>query len=189
MGKMNDKPSKEANTKKRKYWNDYLNNIRLSDHGEYSYQGEYYGIKDGDEKISVKSLIVSILMALFSVAGGFFPASGAMDRWYIIIPFALTIIAAGYNLYYVVRWIYNGKTRLKEHIYKKTILRLPVTSRAVSICAGLTLTAEIFYLITYGIGEHRAGVIFLIICDVITCLLSCFLFKLINSKEWLNLAK
>lgn len=174
--------------KKRKYWNDYLNNTRLNDKGEYSYTGGYYEIKGGKET-SIKALVLAALMSLFSVLGGIMPASGAMETWYVIIPYALTVILSCFCFYYTIKWFYWGGVKLREHVYERTIPRLVTTSRGVGIAGIISLVTETLYLITHGLGEHGKGAIILIICVILTSAIGWFLFKFIKSQEWLNLAE
>ena len=181
--------SEKNDRKQRKYWNDHLRDMYLDEDGEYSYRGAFYEIQGDGKVINLRAWLLVAIIDVALIASGLFPATGAMDTWYVILPYAATIICAGFVTYYMARWTIRGVQRLREYIYKKTILRLNGATRALSILGIITAILEGFHLIMNGMGEHPKGAIILIICAVLTGVLGNILFRSIKAQEWLNLAE
>lgn len=175
--------------KQRKYWNEHLTDMYLDEEGEYSYRGNYYSVKGDGKGINRRALALALAIDALLILSGLFPATGAMETWYVIIPYALTIIFAGFTTYYVGRWTYRGPEKLREYIYKKTITRLPGAALGIAIASGITALAEIAHLFANGMGEYPKGAIILTICVLATSFLGYNLWKFINNQEWLNLAE
>lgn len=171
--------------REKKYWNDYLKDTRLEDDGKYSYTGAHYDLQ-GTKGDAIKGLILAAATFLAAVSGGILPATGAMDTWYVIIPYATTIALSGFNLYYGIKWIHWGGVHLRTYVYEKTIPRIPKVSKAISIAAFITLAGEIFHLITHGMGEHPKGAVVLMISVAVTGVLGIALFRHLKGLEWLN---
>ena len=86
----------------RKNWNDHLSDFNLEDSGDYNYRGAFYAIASRDKSL-MGMLVLSLLMLLAAVIGGVFPATGATDTWYVILPFGLSIAISGVLAYHVFR--------------------------------------------------------------------------------------
>ena len=181
MGENSDK-------KQRKYWNDHLKDMYLDEEGTYSYKGAHYTVEGDGKAINMRALIVTLLMDAALLATGMVPASGAVDTWYVIIPYTTAVIFSGFLTYYIGRWTYRGPSSLREYIYKKTVLRIPGSALGASIVSLITLVCEAIYLILNGMGKYPKGAILLIICMLITASLGYYLFEFIKKQKWLNSA-
>ena len=174
-----------GNKKEKVYWNDYLKDTCLEANGEYTYTGAHYDLK-GSKAAAIKALIMAGGMMLISIIGGIMPATGAMDTFYVILPYATTVALSGFLLYYNLKWVHWGGVHLRKYVYEKTIPRIPKVSMAVTIAAFLTLVMEIFHLIRYGMGDYPKGAIVLLICVAVTGVIGIFLFRHVKGLEWLN---
>lgn len=101
--------------------------------------------------------VLVILAAGLAVLGGLFPASGAMDTWYVILPFAATIGAVGFMIYLMVLLTFEGKT------YDKLLKRGDINLKLIVGFAFGTLITEMIYLGKNGWGEYPKGAVILMI--------------------------
>ena len=112
-------------------WNDHLSDFSLEDSGDYNYRGAFYATVDATVNLAVdvakdatvdtgqtlavasqrksrevslmKMFVISLFILFAAVFGGVFPATGATDTWYVILPFGLTIAVSGVLAYHVLR--------------------------------------------------------------------------------------
>ena len=186
--------------KDRKYWNDYLTDIRLQDSGEYDYHGAYYSPDYGEackkptEKFAKETAPFAALALVASLLGGLFPATGATDTWYVILPFGLTIALNFVIVYHLGKLIHSmifgrDKALVREYVYDKTFPRLkPITKGMISVAA-ITIIAEVFHLVIYGKGSHFGGAVLLLFCMAISALSGVVLLYAFNRVKWLKIAK
>lgn len=179
----------ENNEKQRKKWKAHLNDILVDDEGKYSYQGDYYELTGDAEYVNKRALLsVTIMMGLLILAG-MFPATGAMDTWYVLFPYAAAIVFSGFLTFYTIRWRFNGVGRLREYVYRKTAQRLPAVSLGSLISAILTLLMEILHLSIFGMGKYPKGAIILIICVFLTAIVAYSLYCFLKGQEWLKMER
>ncbi len=94
----------------KKHWNDHLSNFSLEDSGDYNYRGAFFAINGTKDETpnEIVNLILPIwilgILSLLSVGiAGMFPATGATDTWYVILPFGITIAMACVILYHLAK--------------------------------------------------------------------------------------
>lgn len=108
----------------KKYRNDHLKDFSLEDSGDYNYQGAFYALtgigKDTDgadrgnsldsskglgeaKKAGALIWLLVIIALAASLLAGMFPATGATDTWYVILPFGLSIAIGFVVIYHVAR--------------------------------------------------------------------------------------
>ena len=225
----------------RKNWNDHLSDFNLDDSGDYNYRGAFYAIIDSEqvggneygenessnlsqleETLPTRSvslmgiLVVALLILLFTVLCGVFPATGATDTWYVILPFGLTIALSGvlvYHIFRLFRAFYskeassisgllpenaaeqnaifdkNGIGLVREYVFIKTWPRFSPLTKAVMILSIITIFTESIHLVMKGRGAHFGGAVLLLICMVLTALLSLVLLRRYNEVKWQRMSK
>lgn len=132
--------------------NAYLDDYHKVASGEYIYEGKYLGFIDNKESFKRYRTTLYILTSigiLISLISGILPVPGAIDMWYIILPYSLEIILLGMGLYKEVRLFRNG-LKIKEHIYEKTYGELKGIFSISLIGSALSLIGEIIYMILNG---------------------------------------
>ena len=200
---------------KRRNWNDHLSDFSLEESGDYNYRGSFYtiasAIKDdnvppydgteskakGNELITM--VIISLLALLFAVLGGIFPATGATNTWYVILPFGLTIAFSGVLFYHMVKLARAFHSKevafgyrsglVREYIYEKTWPRIGPLAKITTLTAIITLITETLFLLMNGKGEHFGGAILLLACMLITGALEVVLLYRYNAIKWRKIAK
>ena len=198
----------------KKYWNDHLSNFNLEDSGEYRYDGAFYALVGDYKRITLRFGLVAVLIFVSIIAAGFQPATGAMDTWYVVLPFGLTFLMSGIVLYKILTWAnavrtddysikgvlssdedfpedfsYNkdGTGLLREYKYDKTVPKIPGLLIALMVFAAITFVDEVFYLITHGKGEHFTGAIVLVFAMALVAGLSLYLLRGFKGQKWLKL--
>ena len=160
-----------------------LQDIRKDESGTYTYQGEMYKFRGDFGAHIKKGWIFTCIIALAAVGGGLLPATGMMDTWYVIIPYAATVGAAGFIVYRMVHWT-SGKGELRSYNYERTARNFGVNIYILLVTSVITLVSETVHLFINGLGEYGKGAIILLICMTIAFLGGLALLKHIKSAEW-----
>ena len=210
--------------KDRKYWNDHLSDIRLESSGQYSYQGAFYKVEEistrpdkqadvgkqadvdkqaqqGDlyKKFLIYTWIPIAISIIALILAGMFPATGAMNTWYVLIPYGASVVSIGFITYYMAR-LTKGMLSLeyrsgrdegmvREYIYQKTWPRINPFTKALIVFTGITLFGEVFYLIKNGKGEYFGGAILLLMCMAIVVASSLALLHRSTTIKWRKIAE
>lgn len=191
----------------KKYWNDHLSNFKLEDSGEYNYRGSFYALDSvgdyqrdsmGRDFISRRFLIALwpyiIISLAASLLAGMFPATGAMNTWYVILPFGLTI-AMGFLLVYhlakLTKGLFTGDQRgmVREYIFDKTWNRIGAFTKVMLVTSVLTIVLEVFHLLIKGKGDHFSGAVILLICMALTALSAGVLLHHYTRVKWQKIAE
>ena len=198
----------------KKYWNDHLSDFNLEDAGEYRYDGAFYALVGDYKRITLRFVLVAVLIFVSIIAAGFQPATGAMDTWYVVLPFGLTFLMSGIVLYKTITWANalrsddysikgvlsshedfpedfsynkNGEGLLREYKYDKTVPKMPGLLIALTAFSAITFVDEVFYLVTHGKGEYFRGAIILLFAMALVACLSLYLLWRFKGQKWLKL--
>lgn len=162
--------------------------IRLQDfekniHGEYEYRGAMYRFSGNYRTFMIKAWALVLAIVALVITAGILPATGAMDTWYVVIPFAVTIGAAGFCCYRLVQWS-SGNGLIREYNYEKTVTSFPKTIKVLIGAAGVTLFTEGTHLILNGMGEYPTGAVVLLVSMAIIIVLGILLERLVSLISW-----
>lgn len=135
--------------------------------GRYVYSGPLYS-PDTAEGVTAKRLGVRCVLfgagtTVLSVLCGVLPVPGMTDAFYVIIPYALTLIFSAVLLWKSVRVLYWGGERLREYIYNATVMKFPVLTLLCAVFAGVSAVGEVVYLVLNGADKARAPLAILFI--------------------------
>lgn len=119
--------------------------------GRYVYSGPLYS-PDAESGVTAKKrnarrLFFSMGATVLSAVCGVLPVSGMMDTFYVIIPYALTLIFSAVLLWKSVRVAYWGGEKLREYVYNATVMKFPVLTLLCAAFAGASVVGEGIYLI------------------------------------------
>lgn len=110
--------------------------------GTYVYTGDYM-VFDGSATLCRRAAIGTLASAggvfLLLLAAGFLPVGGMRGSFYVLLPYAGGLIAAGMALYAAVRVAAGGRT-LRTYLYEKTVPCIPrraMTAAVLAVLAGL----------------------------------------------------
>lgn len=164
----------------------YLNDFKKNEKGGYTYEGTVYEWKKEPEayKRTLLTLwILGILLVLCAVGAGFFDAPGAVNRFYVILPYITSFVAAMSVLWGMIR-LTEGKLPLRSYIYQASIEKLPVRTRITMIFSGISLAGELFYVIRYGTEEKLFSILCFLGLEAVTLLLALTILKIVQKMPW-----
>lgn len=148
--------------------NAYLDDFQKTASGEYVYNGKNLKF-DGDEihfkSIKGKMYVLTIVGIILSVLSGILPVPGAINEWYIILPYALEVILLGMGLYKEIRLFRNG-LEVREYIYEKTFKQFKGIFYTALVGSALSLMGEI----VYGILNSFTFLVYVYILCKIICI-------------------
>ena len=163
-----------------------LQDIEKDSSGNYAYKGVIYRFRGDFKAFILKAWALMALVVALVILGGLFPATGAMDTWYVIIPYASTVAASGFMVYRLVIWT-GGKGELRSYEFERTARRTEMNLYILIFLAIVTLALEIMHLVVFGLGEYPKGAILLMISMALTAGLGVLTLKHFNKANWENI--
>ena len=151
--------------------NAYLDNFQKTASGEYIYSGnilEFNGDENAFKSFKLKMCVLTIVGFILSLLSGILPVPGAINTWYIILPYALEIIMMGMGIYKELRLFRNG-IKVREYIYDKTFKEFKSIFYVAIVGSTLSLIGEIVYWI---LNSFTFLVYVYILCKIICIIIS-----------------
>lgn len=144
-----ERDAMEKNEKKQKRnRRSYLNDFKQNESGSYDYEGAMYAFCEKNQSrkmMLIKQCGLCGGLILTAVINGFLPIPGLQDSAFVLLPFAVELIASISCCVAIGRILLNGK-ELREYIYQQTVLKLPGRSAIALFGAGAALLGELLYL-------------------------------------------
>jgi len=141
------------NTKRRQ---EELKDFTRTADGELVYTGtmHYYAAENPlPFKTYIRNLLVLSGVAAFSaLIAGCIRVPGMINHWYVIIPYAIMLIAAMLQLWGCARIAMHG-SELRDYVYKRTVEVIAPRAGACLIFSAVTLIAYAVHLATHGAGD------------------------------------
>lgn len=137
---------KEKKQKKKR--RSYLNDFKQNESGSYDYEGAMYAFCEKNQSrkmMLIKQCGLCGGLILTAVINGFLPIPGLQDSAFVLLPFAVELIASISCCVAIGRILINEKT-LREYVYQQTVLKLPGRSAIALFGAGAALLGELLYL-------------------------------------------
>lgn len=129
--------------KKTRRGQEYLNDFRKDVNGSYLYQGSYRNYAGsmayGKMQCRLWLLCGGALAAL--AAAGMVPAPGAMQQFYVLLPYAAALIASISAVWALARMSRGGQ-HLRSYVYDQTVAKLPLRCLLTGVFAALTAAGE-----------------------------------------------
>lgn len=164
---------------------EYLNDFARQENGQYVYAGAFYAWGSDRKKSLLRLWTIAFGMAVCAVTGGCIPAAGMDNTFYVIIPFALEILAVASVWWALVRLSFAGDP-MRGYLYEGTVEKLPVRVWLTLICAALGLIAVTVFLCLHGfVGKAFWTVIFYFL-KAGNVLLAFFLQKAVKSLSFIR---
>lgn len=114
--------------------------------GNYTYIGPLYSISPEAnataKKAGARRIIICICVTVLSLVCGLLPVPGMSNTFYVIIPYAVTLIFAAVMLYKSLRIAYWGNDKLREYVYHSTVKQLPILSVFCAVFACVAIAGE-----------------------------------------------
>lgn len=172
--------------KKRRGRRDYLNDFRQNAAGEYLYIGEHYTFVEQGK--SRRRFLTELWLLcggalLSAAAAGCIPAAGTDSCFYVLIPYAASLIAA-ISLCWGLGRLTAGGDPLRAYVYQGTVEKLPGRAALAAAAAGLTLIGAVIRLILSGFdGKIWSSVLFLAL-EVIVFAASLLTRRWVQQQKW-----
>lgn len=169
----------------------YLNDFKLNEKGEYAYEGilyEWTGEKEGYRRTLRALLGLGIIQLMVLVAAGCIEAPGAMDYFYVILPYMVSLVS-GISVIWGIWQLMAGKMPLRAYIYKATVEKIPVRSLIVIISGAAAIVGELYYLLKNGSGGKISGVLTFLFLEGMAVFSSILVVKIIQKMPWQRLEK
>ena len=119
--------------KKTRRGREYLNDFRRDVNGSYLYQGSY--------RRYTGSMPYAKLRGLLWALAGMVPAPGAMQQFYVLLPYAGALVA-GISAVWALARMSRGGARLRSYVYEETVAKLPLRCLLTGVFAALAAVGE-----------------------------------------------
>ena len=120
--------------KKNRRGREYLNDFRRDVNGSYLYQGSYCRYTGSMPYAKLRGL-------LWALCGGALPAPGAMQQFYVLLPYAGALVA-GISAVWALARMSCGGARLRSYVYEETVAKLPLRCLLTGVFAALAAVGE-----------------------------------------------
>lgn len=143
-----------ARDKEKRGRRSHLGDFSPTASGEYVYTGPTY-VSQGLPPRPAMALrwALSLGCAVLAAASGCLPAPGMMDCFYVILPWAASLLAAASLVWAAARMAYWGQP-LREYVYQKTVRALPLRCALTAAAAGAAAVLSPVYALTHPQEEH-----------------------------------
>lgn len=128
-----------------------LEDIRQNAAGEYIYTGAWYnysGTLPRARALALLWLSMGLSGALL-LAAGFLPAPGALNCFYVVLPYVAALVSAVSAIWSLGQLTAAGDP-IKAFPYETAILRLPRRALITAVLTAAALLLEILYLLLHG---------------------------------------
>ncbi|MCH5171094.1 MAG: hypothetical protein J1F24_07390 [Oscillospiraceae bacterium] len=135
--------------------------------GKYVYSGPLYSPDESNitaKKANVRRMLFSIGITALSAICGFLPVPGLGNTFFVLVPYALTLIFAAVSLWKAGRISHWGGENLREYVYNTTVVRLPLYLMLCVLFAVLSIVGEAVYLILNGINKAELPFVIIFFC-------------------------
>lgn len=122
---------------------EYLDDFHKDLNGNYQYTGSYrsYCGKMPRKKAMTLLWLLCGGGAAALLAAGFVPAAGAMERFYVLVPYAIALVAQVSVIWALVRLTAGGEL-LRSYIHEQTIGQMPMRCLVGALFAALAAVGE-----------------------------------------------
>lgn len=156
--------------------------------GNYIYTGPLYSLcsaKLTAKRAGVRRLLFGGSVFALSLICGLIPVPGLGNTFYVIVPYALSLVFAAVLLWKSARIAYWRYDDLREYVYETTVKQLPVLTLFCAVFAGVSVAGEALCLIIDGVDtENLPAAIFFIIAHAAIAILAPIWRKFEAALKW-----
>lgn len=129
--------------KKNRRGREYLNDFRRDVNGSYLYQGSYRRYTGSMPYAKLRDLLWALCGGALAAlaAAGMVPAPGAMQQFYVLLPYAGALVA-GISAVWALARMSRGGARLRSYVYEETVAKLPLRCLLTGGFAALAAVGE-----------------------------------------------
>lgn len=173
------------NTKRRQ---DELKDFVKNAEGELVYTGRVRRYGAGN-RLSFRAFMRTLLAccgvsAVSAAAAGSIRVPGMLNHWYVILPYAATLISSVLSLWGAVRTALNG-AELREHVYRRTVELQRPRAGACIIFSAVTLASYCMHMVNNGPGDFsRLSIAVFPVFLILSGSMSYAVFSLTKTAVW-----
>lgn len=127
--------------------------------GNYVYTGPLYSLSaEADitaKRASVRRLLFGGGIVALSLLCGILPVPGMSNTFYVIVPYAGTLIFGAVSLWKSARIAYWGGDSLREYVFESTVDQFPIHTLFCAIFAVASVIGEGLCLILEGVDPAK----------------------------------
>ena len=127
--------------------------------GNYVYTGPLYSLSTEAgitaKQAGVRRLLFGGVIIALSLLCGILPVPGMSNTFYVIVPYAGTLIFAAVSLWKSARITYWGGDSLREYVFETTVKQLPVHTLLCAVFAAASVIGEALCLILDGVDPAK----------------------------------
>lgn len=144
--------------------------------GNYVYTGPLYSLSAEAgitaKWASLRRLLFGGAIIALSLLCGVLPVPGMSNTFYVIVPYAGTLIFGAVALYKAARIAYWGGDKLREYVYESTVKQFPAHTLFCAVFAGLSVIGEGLCLILERVDPAKLplAILFLLAHAAVTAL-------------------
>ena len=164
----------------------YLDDFHKTLSGEYVYRGATYtfnGTKEQRRHLYYKLLAIGIVLAAAGLTSGSITAPGALNCFYVVIPFVTALIAS-LSLLWALCKLWFGGSPLREYIYTATVEQFRPRSILAAVSAGCAIVGEILFVILNGAQGMVATMLLFLLCQAVILAGSLLWLRIVKRFSW-----
>lgn len=174
--------SRESRRKRREYLEDFHRDLN----GEYIYEGEYY--RYADEGLPYRRAmprlgLLCAAMLLAQGAAGCVPSVGMSGKFYVILPYALSLVSS-VSVCWAMARLWNGGERLRAYVYEATVKALPRRALLTLVFSAICIAGEIFCLLRSGAEHDLTGSMAFLALNAAALLCALLARRLLRGCRW-----
>lgn len=171
--------------------NSYLNDFHLNLAGEYIYEGAYYTCRTSGaelKKLRLRLWALAVLAVLAALAGGFLPAPGMQNCFYVLLPYAGELISAVSVLWALAKLGADWQ-RVREYTYERSVTVLPQRTALVLVFSATGFVGECVFLFLSGNRGHLPAAILFCLLKIAVFLSALTIHRVIRRTAWDKIPK
>lgn len=162
--------SAQNNSGPKKGRRSHLSDFQQTVGGEYIYRGShrvFTGSQQQRKALLTRVTCLAIIMLTCSVVCGCIGVPGSINCFYVILPYAATLLSTVTMVWGLVKLIRGGDP-LREYIYTASVQKFSLRGIVTMVLAALAIVCEVLYVTLNGTEGLTAGfVVFLLFHAVI----------------------
>ena len=163
----------------------YLNDFKMSLSGEYIYNGAHY-MPEGDyKKTRMQITLAGVLLVALNLLCGCIPAEPMLNAFYVIIPFAVSLIVSVRLLWAATR-LWTNRLPLREYVLNQTYEKLLPCATIGLIFSSATVVAFVVFTVIKGIDTLSFWTYLFIACNILTILTNVFVKLCTKNIVWVK---
>jgi len=153
----------------------YLNEFHQTLDGGYVYTGAHWNA-DPTKRLALLRRLwpAALLLSVAAVVPGCLPAPWMMNTAYVVLPYALDVVASGYFVWRLIR-LTSGGNPMRDYTYQKTVPGFRASALFPLGCSALAAVGLAVYLLLHGPSNAWPQALLSLICYGSQILLSLFL--------------